>query len=108
MTLLATAFLDAFDDDSLKLLAAKLAPHIERRLRPAEGSDGWLDSRGAAEYLSLSVDALHKLTSAQTIPFEQDAAGCKCWFLRSELDDWRRSGGARAPAAASKTLPRAA
>lgn len=38
---------------------------------------------------------LYKLTSARTIPFHQDGPGCKLWFQRSELDEWRQNSGAR-------------
>ena len=48
-----------------------------------------MDSRGAGAYLGITVHALHKLTAARAIPFEQDGRGCKCWFKRSELDAWR-------------------
>jgi hypothetical protein len=42
------------------------------------------------DYLGVSLAALHKHTAARTIPFEQDAPGCKLWFRRDELDAWRR------------------
>lgn len=54
---------------------------------------GWLDTKQAANYLGLSVDSLHKLTAARGIPFEQSSPNARCWFLRSELDRWRRKGG---------------
>jgi excisionase family DNA binding protein len=62
-----------------------------------EPSDGWLDAAGAAEYLGMPRTALHKLTAARSIPFEQEGAGCKLYFKRSDLDAWRRQGGGRAP-----------
>jgi excisionase family DNA binding protein len=49
-----------------------------------------MDTKQAAEYVGVTVAALHRHTAARTIPFEQDAPGGKCWFKRSELDDWRR------------------
>ena len=39
--------------------------------------------------------SLYKLTAAREIPFHQDGPGCKLWFLRSELDEWRRVGSSR-------------
>ena len=39
---------------------------------------GWMDTKQAAEYLGLSVDALHKLTAARSIPFEQSGPGARC------------------------------
>jgi hypothetical protein len=87
---LVHVLVDALDDEALDRLADRLAPKIEaRRMRAEPAPDGWLDSRRAAAYLSLSVNALHKLTSARAIPFEQDGAGCRCWFKRSKLDAWR-------------------
>jgi hypothetical protein len=59
-----------------------------------------MDSKAAAAYLGISIHALHKLTAAREIPFEQDGPGCKCWFRRSQLDRWRRGEGS-----ASKMLP---
>jgi len=55
-----------------------------------------MTSDQAATYLSITVAALHQLTAARAIPFEQDGPGCKCWFKRGEVDAWRRAGGARA------------
>lgn len=55
-----------------------------------EPSDGWLDAAGAAEYLGMPKTALHKLTAAREVPFEQDGPGCKLYFKRSDLDTWRR------------------
>ena len=67
------------------------------RDKQQESSDGWLDAAGAARYLGIPKTALHKLTAARAIPFEQEGAGCKLYFKRSDLDAWRRQGGGRAP-----------
>jgi hypothetical protein len=57
--------------------------------------DPWITADQAAAYLGFkSVHALHKLTSADGIPFEQDAPNCKLYFKRSALDRWREDGGA--------------
>jgi excisionase family DNA binding protein len=53
----------------------------------------WLDSREAAEYLGLNRDTLRKLAAERSIPSEQDGPGCKLFFERSVLDEWRRTGG---------------
>jgi excisionase family DNA binding protein len=87
---LAAALVAQLDDDSLAELAARLAPFLPRP-EPAEG-DCWLNTRQAAEYVGISPNALHKLTAARAIPFQQDRPGAKCWFRRSELDAWRRGG----------------
>lgn len=72
-------------------LAAVLRPHLQHE-QPAAG---WMASREAAAYLGLTLAALHRLTAARAIPFEQDAPGGKCWFNRTDIDTWRRGGGVR-------------
>jgi excisionase family DNA binding protein len=54
-----------------------------------------MTSREAATYLALTLAALHRLTAARAVPFEQDAPGGKCWFNRADLDAWRRDGSVR-------------
>jgi excisionase family DNA binding protein len=86
-----TALVDAVDDVALDKLADRLAPKLAARLAAREQpSDEWMRSSKAAAYLGISVNALHKLTAARAIPFEQEGPGCKMWFKRSELDAWRR------------------
>ncbi len=89
---LAGAIVASLDDQALDALADLLAPKLEQRLKPVVIEDGWLDAKRAAAYVGLSVTALHKLTAERAIPFEQEGPGCKCWFKRSELDEWRRTG----------------
>jgi excisionase family DNA binding protein len=90
------------DDDALDQFAQLLAPRLSRLVAPAATTtDGWLDTRRAAEYLGISRQSLHRHTAAQAIPFAQDGPGCKCWFKRSELDAWRRG-----ELDAAKMLPR--
>jgi excisionase family DNA binding protein len=75
-------------------LADCVAAAIIDRLRPTTGgADDWLDSRHAAEYLGLHRDTLRRLAAARALPSEQDGPGCKLYFRRSDLDDWRRGGG---------------
>lgn len=69
-------------------IAARVVEQLAPLLRHA-GGDGWITTREAADYLSMSVPALHRLTSAREVPFVQDAPGGKCWFKRSDLDLWR-------------------
>jgi hypothetical protein len=95
---------DALDEAALDSLADRLAPRIAERL--AHDRDRWLSAKDAAGHLGITVDALHKLTAAREIPFEQDAPSCRLWFQRSELDRWRRGGGRRARGSASTLLPR--
>lgn len=76
-------------NELLDSLADQLAPRVAALLQEAAGRTDWLDSGEAADYLCLSTNALHKLTSARRIPFEQDVPGAKLYFRRSELDEWR-------------------
>lgn len=80
-------------DTLVSALAEAVAERVVSRLERdwSHQPDGWLTSHEAADYLGLSLDALHKLTSARTVPFSQDAPGAKLWFLRSDLDAWRLS-----------------
>lgn len=91
---LASLIIDAVrSDDGLAAdLAAVLRPHLQLE-QPAFA--GWMTSREAATYLGLTLAALHRLTAARAVPFEQDAPGGKCWFNQTDLDAWRRGGGAR-------------
>jgi excisionase family DNA binding protein len=53
----------------------------------------WLDSRDAASYLGVHRDTLRRLAAERAIQSEQEGPGCKLYFLRSDLDSWRRDGG---------------
>jgi hypothetical protein len=72
------------------------APYDPQIGRAGSGSrtatDEWLSSAEAATHLDLTVNALHKLTAARVVPFEQEGAGCKLWFRRNQFDAWRSSG----------------
>lgn len=76
------------DPEALAMLAGLLASHLAGN--GAGADDRWLSTKDAAAYLGLSPNALRKLTASRSVPFEQEVAGGKCWFLRSELDQWRR------------------
>ena len=60
---LAAALLAQLDDDALAALATRLAPFLPRP-EPAD-EDRWLSTRQAAEYLGISLNALHKLTAGR-------------------------------------------
>jgi hypothetical protein len=49
----------------------------------------------AVAYLGIKRGSLYKHTSARTVPFGHGGPGCRLWFLRSELDASRLSGGVR-------------
>lgn len=86
--------IDALTDEVVLALARRLGAYLSQTV-PAAESDGWLDFDGALEHLGMKKGALYKLTSARTIPFHQDGPGCKLWFLRSELDEWRLNASGR-------------
>jgi len=77
---------------SLDLVADAVASRVAARLtQPCDTTDGWMDSADAARYIGRSISSLHKLTAARRIPFSQDGPGAKCFFRRSDLDDWMAS-----------------
>jgi excisionase family DNA binding protein len=78
----------------LDALAQRIAPRVAELLKDEVGAEQWFNSGQAADYLGMTRNALHKLTSARQIPFEQDGPGCKLYFRRSELDRWRSGGTA--------------
>jgi excisionase family DNA binding protein len=89
-------------DGLLDLLAHRVADLVSSRLGAslAQPSGEWLDSREAAVYLNVHRDTLRRLAAERAIPSEQDGPGCKRYFLRDDLDTWRRSGGRHAHLAA--------
>jgi hypothetical protein len=79
------------DDSTLDRVAAVLGPRIAEHIAPmAPAVDGWLPIADAAAHLWITRNALHKLTAARAIPFEQDGPEPNAGFKRSELDAWRR------------------
>ena len=89
MSALGRALLESLDPADLAELAELLAPFLPTS-PPAD--DGWMTTPQAAEYLGMSVHALHRLTADRRVPFHQDRPGAKCFFRRSELDTWREAG----------------
>ncbi len=89
-------------DDALDALAEVVAIRVATMVSDRLAADtighsartGWLTTKQAAEYLGMTPNALHKLTSAREIPFSQDKPGGRCWFKVDELDAWRFSKAA--------------
>ena len=85
------------DRTSIDQILGRLADLVVDRLMErtdAERNDhtsAWLDARAAAEYLGVHRDTLRKLAAQRAIPTHQDGPGCKLYFRRDELDEWRRS-----------------
>lgn len=90
---LAQAIVEALRTDDVALDELRALISVEAPSPPE--ADAWMTAREAAGYLGFaSVHPLHKLTAARAIPFEQDGPGCRLFFKRSDLDGWRRTGGA--------------
>lgn len=75
------------DDDDV----ARIARAVVELMRADAPPDEWMTTAAAARYLSMTPNAMHKLTSARQIPFSQDRPGGRCHFRRSDLDAWRES-----------------
>ncbi len=81
-------------DQLVDRLAERLAAAVAAELSASTPDhEEWLDSRHAAEYLGVHRDTLRTLAAERAIPSEQDGPGCKLYFRRSDLDEWRLSGG---------------
>ncbi len=89
---LALALVQSLDDDALDALALALAPRLRAILSADLDDDQWLTTKDAADHLGITVKALHHRAAAGSIPCHRDSdeKGAKLWFLRSELDQWRR------------------
>ena len=83
--------IDLLIDCLIDRVAAAVVARLEND--SADRGDEWFDSRQAAEYLGVHRDTLRRLAAARAIPTEQDGRGCKLFFRRSALDEWRQSGG---------------
>ena len=79
--------------ETLDRFADMVAERVLGRLRRSwnQSDDGWLNSKDAAAYLGITANALHKLTSARTLPFSQERPGGACYFQRADLDAYRRT-----------------
>jgi len=83
--------LEALVDKLVARVAAAVVEHLGRA--SSDDSAEWLDSRSAAEYLGVHRDTLRKLAAERAVPVHQDGRGCKLFFRRSDLDEWRDRGG---------------
>jgi excisionase family DNA binding protein len=85
---------DGVLDALISQIAEQIAAVVVAQLAAArpDDQDEWLDSRRAAEYLGVHRDTLRKLAAERSIPAEQDGRGCKLFFRRVDLNEWRRRG----------------
>lgn len=92
-----TAMAGDSDRPLIDQILGRLADLVVERLmerRDAHSGDeasARLDARGAAEYLGVHRDTLRKLAAQRAVPTHQDGPGCKLYFRRDELDEWRRT-----------------
>ena len=90
----ATAAGNAVDLAVVDVLLGQLADLVVQRLIERTETEQpvkeWLDARGASEYLGIHRDTLRKLAAERALPAHQDGPGCKLYFRRDELDEWRR------------------
>jgi len=54
------------------------------------GEDRFMTIREVSEYLHLSVASVYGLTSRREIPHQK--RGKRLYFLKSEIDEWLKSG----------------
>ena len=78
------------DPETIDALASAVAARVAE-LIPEVADDGWLDSRGMADYLGVPLSMIRTLTARGELPVCQDREGGNYYGKRSELDEWRRS-----------------
>lgn len=80
-------------DELLIQLADLVADRLIERSKTGlvESTVTWLDTKQAAEYLGVHRDTIRKLAAERVIPTHQDGPGCRLYFRREELDEWRCS-----------------
>jgi len=80
-------------DQLLRRLADLVVDRLTERTEASASQpvDDWMDAREAAAHLGIHRDTVRKLAAQRAIPVHQDGPGCKLYFRRDELDDWRRS-----------------
>jgi excisionase family DNA binding protein len=84
-----TALVDQLLGRLADLVVDRLMARTEASVNSSEGD--WMDTRAAASYLGIHRDTLRKLAAARIVPVHQDGPGCKLYFRRDQLDEWRRS-----------------
>jgi hypothetical protein len=74
-------------DEVVEALAERVAELLAER--NGHAPEPWLDVRGAAEHLSVSVSEIYTKCSRRDLDFPCHKEGRKSFFIRHELDAWR-------------------
>src|SRR3954454_22896003 len=90
------------DDEDVDRIAQAVAVLVAERL-PESKPSPWMVSAEAAEYLRLSLDALHRLAAAGAVPHAKQAG--RCLFTRAELHAWLADHNAAPTRAVSMPFP---
>jgi excisionase family DNA binding protein len=88
MSALASALIAELDDETLAILADRLAPLIASRLNNRD--DPWLNAADAARYLACSRGRLYDLTQLGKLEPRRD--GRRLLFRRADLDKYLEDG----------------
>jgi excisionase family DNA binding protein len=86
------AILAALRDELVEQAAARAAELLGEHVTEP---DGFLDVKGAAEFLVCPKSRIYALVSAGRIPYHKD--GSRLLFDRSELQEYVRNGGSKRP-----------
>jgi excisionase family DNA binding protein len=76
----------ALDATQLRELAGVVADLVAAELKESVQRRPWMTTKHVAEYLSISVDAVHRLTGSKAIPHVKVSG--RILVNRTELDEW--------------------
>lgn len=90
-----TALSFEIPEELVERIAERAAELAAERRDGGEADGGFLDVRGAAEFLACSTSRVYTLVSSRRLPVHRD--GSRLLFERAELREYVRQGGARCP-----------
>jgi excisionase family DNA binding protein len=74
-------------------LRAELGDEIRAQVRAeieAAAWPAWMSIETAARYLDCTPERIRKLIARRSIPFSQEAPGCRIFLSKTDLDEWMR------------------
>jgi excisionase family DNA binding protein len=78
----------AIPEDLVEAIAFRAAEIVVAKMQAeAKSWPEWMSITTAAAYLDVSVERVRKLQARRQLPFHQEAAGCRVFFRRTELDE---------------------